>query len=204
MYESRTTWKALAIGVLAVLGLLFVPGGVTKAQEFGSFAGRTDVSLDQIVDVDSTDDIAIGDVFEGPAESDNISLTFRWTVTDIERSPSNPDIILITGNHECIACVGGTVGCNPGSADGDGNSLYIGTFVTTDRAVINKNDFGIALEAEINANLRRGTDVPAVLPATTDGAFVDAPGGHFHGNGRINYNAGTITFRSYGLVYFFE
>ena len=196
MHESRTTWKALAIGVLSVLGLLFAPGGEIKAQD--SFAGRTDVSLNQIVDVDSTDDIAIGDKFEGPAESDNISLTFRWTVTNVERSPSNPDVILITGNHECIACVGGAVGCNPE------HPLYIGTFITTDRAVTNKNHFGIALEAVVNANIKKGNSVPAVLPAATDGAFIDAPGGHFHGNGTINYKNGTINFVSYGLVYFFS
>jgi len=122
---------------------------------------------------------------------DNISPTFRWTVTDIERSPGNPSVILITGNHECVACVGGTVGCSTSSP------TYIGTFITTDSA--NKEHFGIALEAVINANLG-GRDVPAVLPSTTDKAFIDAPGGHFHGNGKINFKKGTLDFVSYGLV----
>ena len=205
MNELQTIWKSLAIGTLVVLGLLFFLGVVNNAQadhfEVPSFAGLTVVNLEQIIDMDPDDDIAAGDMFEGPAESEAISLTFRWTVTHVERSLSNPDVLLITGNHECVACAAGTVGCNPNSP------AYFGTFVTADRAITNKNDFGIALEAIVNANLAGGTPVPAISPdglflGATDLAFEDAPGGHFHGNGRVNFDKGTISFRSFGLAYF--
>ena len=205
MNELQTIWKSLAIGTLVVLGLLSFLGVVNNAQadhfEVPSFAGLTVVNLRQIIDIDPDDDIAAGDMFQGPAESEGISLTFRWTVTHVERSLSNPTVLLITGNHECVACAGGTVGCTPESP------TYLGTFVTDDRAITNKEEFGIALEAVVNANLNSGTPVEAIEPqgpflGATDLAFEDVPGGHFHGDGKINFKKGTISFRSYGLAYF--